>query len=144
MSAPLVVRPRKLTLVCRALATLTVVVFAGVAVALGYDQQTPFRLADQLAMFGLGLLIAAVLLMFTRVRVTADTTGLLICNGLGEKAIPWQVVREVQLDDGSPWASLELEDDDTIALLAVQANDGVRAAEAVVTLRGLLDASRSG
>lgn len=142
MSATLVVRPRKLTLVCRALAAMTVVVFAAVSVALGYDQQTDFRLPDQLAMFGLGLLVAGALLIFTRARVVADGTGVRIRNGLGEKSVPWQVVREVRLDDGAPWASLELQDDDTIALLAVQANDGIRAAEAVVALRSLLTGSR--
>ena len=60
----------------------------------------------------------------------------------GEKAVPWEVVREVRLDDGAPWASLELQDDDTLGLLAVQANDGASAVGAVLGLRALLRASR--
>ncbi|TAL12357.1 MAG: PH domain-containing protein, partial [Frankiales bacterium] len=63
---------------------------------------------------------------------------------MGEKLVPWQVVRAVRLDDGSPWASLDLQDDDTLALFAIQSNDGDRAVEAVLGLRALLAASREG
>jgi Bacterial PH domain len=51
-------------------------------------------------------------------------------------------VAGVRLDDGSPWASLDLQDDDTVALLAVQANDGLYAVETVLELRRLLAISR--
>ena len=53
-------------------------------------------------------------------------------------------MRSVRLDDGAPWASLELQDDETVQLLAVQSNDGDRAVEAVLALRALLRASRGG
>jgi hypothetical protein len=81
-------------------------------------------------------------LQFTRVRVYADEAGVRVRNYVGEKAVPWPVVAGVRMDDGSPWASLDLQDDDTIALLAVQANDGRYAVEAVLELRRLLAASR--
>jgi hypothetical protein len=81
-------------------------------------------------------------LQFTRARVEADEQGLRIRNYVGEKVIPWQVVAAVRMDDGSPWASLDLQDDDTIALLAVQANDGLYAVEAVLELRRLMAISR--
>jgi hypothetical protein len=141
----LVVRPRRLTRVCWLLAAVVTALFAVVAVALG---NTPpgdlqFRVGDQIAMFGLGLLVAGALLLFTRPRVEADAGGVRVRNVLGEIALPWAVVTAVRLDDGSPWASLDLQDDDTVAMLAVQANDGERAVEAVLALRRLLRASRS-
>ena len=146
MSGLLVVRPRRLTRVCVGLAVLVVALFTVVAVALGrgQDGDAAFRLADQLSMVGLGVLVALALLAFTRARVEADADGIRIRNVVGETVLPWQVVRAVRLDEGSPWASLDLHDDDTVSLLAVQANDGEQAVQAVLALRALLAASRTG
>ena len=143
MSSPsettLVVRPVRLVRVCRAAAALLVVVFAVVAVSLrtGSGAET-FQVADQVAMVVLGLLGAAAVLSLTRARVEADLTGVRVRNVLGEKVLPWQVVRAVRLDEGASWASLDLQDDDTVALLAVQSNDKEHAVCAVLALRALL------
>ena len=144
--APVDSRPVKLTRVCWGVASLVMVVFVAVAIGLGSATtgDAAFRLGDQIAMVVLGGLIATAVLGFTRPRVHADLEGVRIRNLLGEKLIPWQVVRAVRLDDGSPWASLDLHDDDTVALFAVQANDGERAVDAVLGMRALLAASREG
>ncbi len=146
MSERVVVRPWRLRLVCWVLAAAVVAVSAFVAVALRTttEGEAQFQLADQIAMFLLGLLIAGAVLAFTRARVEADLSGVRVRNVVGEKALPWPVVTAVRMDDGAPWASLELHDDDTVALLAIQANDGERAVEAVLALRRLLAASRAG
>ena len=147
MTSPLPVqhRPVVLTRVCWGVAALVLVVFVAVAIGLGRATtgDAQFRLADQVAMVLLGALIAGVVLGFTRARVRADLDGVRIRNVLGEKLIPWQVVRAVRMDDGASWASLDLHDDDTIALFAIQSNDGERAVDAVLALRALL-ASSSG
>lgn len=141
---PVVSRPVVLTRVCWGVAALVMVVFSVVAVALGGGPpgDAQFQLPDQIAMVVLGGLVAGAVLGFTRARVRADLAGVRIRNVLGEKLIPWQVVRSVRMDDGASWASLELQDDDTVALLAVQSNDGDRAVDAVVALRALLRSSR--
>ena len=152
MTGTLVLRPRKLIRICVGLAAFVLVGFGIVAYALGRagagslggEGQVVFRLPDQLALFGIGVLLAAALLAFTRARVEADAAGIRVRNVVGETALPWQVVRAVRLDEGSPWASLDLHDDDTVALLAVQSNDGERAVQAVLDLRALLKASREG
>ena len=140
----LVLRPRRLLVVCRLAGAALLVVFAVVAYLLprGSASGEQFGIADQVAFFLIGVLLSAVVLQFTRVRVVADLRGVRVRNYAGEKFVPWQVVAGVRLDDGSPWASLDLQDDDTIALLAVQANDGARAVDAVVALRALLAESR--
>ena len=141
----LVIRPRRLLWVCRAASAGLVVVFGVVALLLPTrqgDSEGAFGVGDQVAFFVIGLLLAWAVLQFTRVRVEADATSIRIRNYVGEKVLPWQVVAAVRLDDGSPWASLDLHDDDTVALLAVQANDGARAVDAVLALRRLLDESR--
>lgn len=144
--APVDSRPVRLTRVCWAVAGLVMVVFVAVAVGLGTATtgDAAFRLGDQIAMVVLGGLIATAVLGFTRPRVHADLEGVRIRNVLGEKLIPWQVVRAVRMDDGAPWASLDLEDDDTLALFAIQSNDGDRSVENVLAMRALLAASREG
>jgi hypothetical protein len=59
-------------------------------------------------------------------------------NVLAERTFPWAVVRAVRFDENASWASLELHDDETVALLGVQASDGDRAVDTVVALRALL------
>ena len=146
MKATVVARPRRLTKVCWLLAAVVTVVFGVLAVALGRGPEgdAQFRLADQIAFFVLGLVVAGLTLLFTRSRVEATVDGVLVRNPFGTKDVPWQVVRAVRLDDGAPWAVLELHDDETVSMLAVQANDGDDAVDVVLELRALLEASRRG
>lgn len=140
-----VARPRRLTKVCWALAVFVVLVFAGLGWALrgGTPGEAQFQLADQIAMTLLGVLIAAAALLLTRPRVVADADGVRVRNVLGFRYFPWEVVAAVRFDEGASWASLDLQDDDTVGLLALQSNDGEAAVEGVLALRGLLAASRA-
>ncbi len=139
-----VVRPVRLLLSCRLAAAMLLVVFGVLALLLprGSAGGEVFGLADQIAFFGIGVLLSWAVLQFTRVRVEADADGVVVRGYVGEKALPWEVVAGVRMDSGSPWASLDLHDDDTVALLAVQANDKAHAVDAVLALRALLAASR--
>lgn len=138
------VRPRQLTLVCRLVAVLVVVVFGVLAVLLpkGSADGQVFGPADQVAFFCIGGLLASGVLLFTRARVRGDAAGVWVRNALGERFFPWQVVIAVRLEDGAPWAQLELQDDETIAVLALQAGDKAHAVDGVLRLRSLLTASR--
>jgi len=126
----------------------TFVVVAMVIVGLLLKQSSTgaltFRTADQVAMIGLGVIIAGGVLILTRPYVRADANGIDMRNFGGAKHIPWQVVRGVRFSDASPWATLELQDDDAFTLLAIQAVDGERAADATEGLRRLLAQSRTG
>ena len=138
-------RPRRLTRVCRVVAVMIVAVFAAVGTALrgGPEGAAQFQLADQIAMTVLGLLVAVGVLLLTRARVVADAHGVRVRNVVGDRFFPWQVVTAVRMDDGT-WARLELQDDETVGLIAVQAADGDQAVQTVLDLRALLRASRQG
>ena len=144
MTEPLVLRPRRLRQTAWAVALVVFGVFAGIGALLrtAPPGQVQFQLADQVAITVLGLLGALAVLVFTRPRVVADAAGVRVRNTLTEKALPWAVVRGVRFDDGASWASLDLQDDENLALLAVQANDGARAHAAVAQLRSLLEGSQ--
>jgi hypothetical protein len=141
----LTIRPRRLRIIAWVLAGLIVVAMVVVGLLLKQSNAggVTFRTADQLAMVGLGLIIATGVLIMTRPYVRADTAGLLVRNFGGAKRIPWQVVRSVRFSGAAPWATLELEDDDALTLLAIQAVDGEAAAEATEALRQMLAESRT-
>jgi hypothetical protein len=138
------VRPRRLTLVCRGVAAVVLIVFAVLAVLLpeGSTGGQTFGIGDQIAFFCIGLLLALGVLVFTRARVRADEHGIWVRNALGDRFFPWGVVVSVDLPDGAPWAQLELHDDETVAVLAIQSNDGDHAVDAVLALRKLLNTAR--
>jgi Bacterial PH domain len=76
-------------------------------------------------------------LTLTRPRVEADAEGIRVRNLLGSYELPWAVVRAVRFGRGAPWATLDLRDDDVVAVMAVQAVDKQYAVDAVRGLRAL-------
>lgn len=137
-------RPTRLTLVCRGVAALVVVTFGVLALLLprGSSNGQVFGPADQVGFFGIGLLLAVGVLCLTRPRVRADGHGVWVRNVLGDRFFPWQVVVGVHLPDGASWAQLELQDDETVAVLALQRSDQEPTVEAILAMRTLLRASR--
>jgi len=121
------------------MAAAVVVTFAVLAFLLGNTRSegVVFGPSDQVAMLVLGLIVAGGVLVVARPSVTADVRGLRVRNILVSHDVPWEAVREVAFRDGSPWAVLELADDDQVALLAIQAADRERAVAAVRGLRAL-------
>jgi hypothetical protein len=138
------IQARRLTRVCRWTAAAVLVVFGVIALLLpaGSAGGNRFGPVDQLLFMALGLLIALGVLALTRPRVRADHTGIWVRNVLAERFYPWSVVVAVHLPSGAPWAQLELQDDQTVGLLAVQANDGALARRSVDRLQARLAASR--
>jgi hypothetical protein len=132
-------RPVRLRRVAVGIAIVVVVLFSLIAALLGHtsSEGVVFGPGDQAAMVVLGLLLAAGVLLIARPTVVADLSGLHVRNILSTKDVPWEVVRMVSFPDGSPWAMLELADDDRLAVLAVQASDGPRSVAAVRGLRDL-------
>jgi hypothetical protein len=136
-------RPRRATVIARVMAGAVVVIFTTIGVALHgkTDSGTGvFGLGDQIAMIGLGILGALGILLFTRPRVEADARGIRVRNLVGGYDLPWEVVRSVQFGRGAPWAMLELQDDEVVSMMAVQAADKQYAVATVRALRALLAA----
>jgi hypothetical protein len=133
-------RPHRLTVVAWVCAVAIVIVFTLVATALTGETEGGgmFARGDQAAMVGLGVLFALGVLAFARPRVWADRRGVKVRNVFGSYELPWEIVRAVRFDDRSPWATLDLADDDTIALMAIQRSDHAQSLTAVRGLRALL------
>ncbi|BBY91522.1 membrane protein [Mycobacterium gallinarum] len=97
-----------------------------------------FQTADQVAIALLGVVIAALVLMFARPRVRVGAQGIAVRNLLTYRLIGWSDVVDVSFHPGARWARVDLPDDEYVPVLAIQAVDKERAVEAMETVRGLL------
>lgn len=94
-----------------------------------------FQTADQVAIAGLGVVVACVVLLFARPRLRAGKAGLAVRNLLGEKLIAWPDVVDVSFPVGARWARVDLPDDEYIPVMAIQAVDKERAVAAMDAVR---------
>jgi hypothetical protein len=144
VSTVLVVRPRRALIMCSVLAVALLAVFVVVAVLLrNGDTGVRFQRSDQAAMIGIGILLAAGVMLFAIARVRADAEGIEVRNVVVTRRFAWSEVLSVSFPDGASWARLELPDDEYHAVMAVQAVDRDRAVEAVRALRKLHRAANS-
>jgi hypothetical protein len=138
-------RPRKIRWVAGIAAGGVLVLFTAISFGLhgssGFDNSGQFQRGDQSAMIVLGILIALGILAFCRPRVIADAERIRIRNVVGGYDLPWSVVRAVRFDRNSPWAQLELHDDEQVSIHALQAADKDYAVEGVRALRTLHSAA---
>jgi hypothetical protein len=97
-----------------------------------------FQTADQVAMAGLGLVIAGLVLLLARPRLRVGAAGLSVRNLLSDRLVPWSDVVGVSFPAGARWARIDLPGDEYIPLMAIQAVDKDRAVDAMNTVRTLL------
>ena len=137
--------PRRMRLLLAGLGAIVLAVVVVVAAGLKETTNTvvTYRTSDQLAIAGLGLVLAAGILFLGRSRVDADAARVRVRNVVVHHELPWQAVRAVRFDPKSPWGALLLENGDEISLLALQAVDGEHAVRAVEGLRALHAAARA-
>jgi hypothetical protein len=96
-----------------------------------------FQTADQVAMAGLGFVIAGCVLLFARPRLRVGAGGLSVRNFLGYRLIPWSEVVGVSFPIGARWARIDLPGDEYVPLMAIQSVDKDRAVDAMESLRAL-------
>jgi len=99
------------------------------------DQFTTFQRITLVVMLGLG---GAIFHALTRSRLDATEAGLTVVNGYKVRHLEWAEVVAVHLPPGAPWATLDLADGETCAVMGIQGSDGARARRAVRQVRALL------
>ena len=102
-----------------------------------------FGPVDQVAIFGLGLVIAVGILWLGRPRVDADEHGIRVRNIATGQDLSWAQVSAVRFEHKSSWATLALRNGDELSVVALQAWDGDRTLAAVRGLRSLLAAHQT-
>lgn len=95
------------------------------------------RLADQIAMIAIGVVLSGFTLMYARPRLRAGAAGVEVRKVFGERHLDWDEVRGLSFAHGGPWARLELPHDEYVPVAALQVRDGQHAVEAAEAFREL-------
>ncbi len=73
-----------------------------------------------------------------------DAEGLTVRNLVVTRRVPWGEVADVRFDDGAPWVTIDLTDDDELAVMAIQRADGETARAEARRLGSLVARHRAG
>ena len=121
-----VFRPRRGRRVALTLSVLSVVIFTGVALSVPWaDPQIGGQTAaDRILLVLLGLVIATAMWRFASIRATPSPGGLVVRNLVITRRLEWPEIIRVQFGGGAPWVSVDLDDTDTVAVMAIQKADG--------------------
>lgn len=87
-----------------------------------------YRTGDRIGFLVIGALIVWFLTRQAGVRAVPTDQGLLVRNLLLSRRLEWPQVVSVRFGD-RPWVQLDLDDGDTLAVMAIQRSDGARAVQ---------------
>jgi len=121
-----VFRPRRGRRVATAMSALSVVIFTGGALSMPSADPLSggWSALDRVFLIGCGLVFAASLWRFALIRAVPSTRGLVIRNLVTTRTLEWAQIVRVQFGGGAPWVSVDLDDTDTVAIMAIQKADG--------------------
>ena len=130
-------RPRRGRILPLVMAGVAVVVCTIVAIGMGAAGE--WQVGDQLALVGLGLAMAAFLGRYASIKAVPDGAGLRVRNLMLTRTVTWDEVIEVRFPDGAPWVTLELDDGDELAVMAIQRADGRLGRDEAMRLARIVD-----
>lgn len=130
-------RPRRGRILPLILGSVAVVVCTIVAIGMGAAGE--WQVGDQLALVGLGLGLAAFLGRYASIKAVPDGSGLMVRNLMLTRTVTWDEVIEVRFPDGAPWVTLELDDGDELAVMAIQRADGQLGRDEAMRLARIVD-----
>ncbi len=132
-------RPRRGRAVAIAMGIIVLVVFIGVAVLIpGPAAGGSWAPLDRLLLVGVGLAIAALMWRYARIRAVPSAEGIQVCNLIVTRRLAWADIGSVRFPDGDPWVTLDLIDEDTVAVMAIQRADGELAQQEAQRLATLM------
>jgi hypothetical protein len=108
------------------MSVLSVVIFTGGALSgpQADARHTGWSVGDRVVLIACGLVVAAALWRFASIRAMPSARGLVIRNLVLTRTLDWSQVIRVQFGGGAPWVSVDLDDTDTVAVMAIQKSDG--------------------
>jgi hypothetical protein len=112
-------RPRRARVVALSVALVALLLFGAVG-ALVPGAAAP----DRLGIAGFGVAVAWLMWRYASLAAVPSERGLRVRNLLTTRSLEWAEIVDVHLLAGAPWVTLDLDDGDTIAVMAVQKADG--------------------
>ncbi|MDQ0814528.1 hypothetical protein QFZ63_006242 [Streptomyces sp. B3I7] len=127
---PVTFRPGRTRAVLLTAAVAIVVVITVVAFLL--EQLGP---GERLSFLLTALLLAGILVLLSRPRITADDSGVTVVNITSRRRLEWAQIIQVNLRPGDAWVFLDLSDGTSLPALGIQ--PGIARARAVADARAL-------
>ena len=119
-------RPFRARAVSRVIATVELLVVGVPALLINRSGPGAFSWTDRLSIFALGLVIAAFIFRFSFLSAIPSESGLVVHNLVQTTRLEWAQIVSVRFGGGNPWVLLDLDDGDTLAVMAVQRADAAR------------------
>lgn len=134
-------RSRRGRTVALVAAVASVVLFGAIAIFLpGPAQAGNWQLGDRVFFAGLGVAMAVLLWRYASLRAVPTRETLTVRNLFTTRVVSWRSVVDVRFGGGDPWVSLELDDTDVLAVMAIQKADGELGREQARRLAALVQA----
>lgn len=118
----------------------SLVVFGAIGVVMSTQSVAGWGPGDGLMFFGLGVLIALIAWRYASIVAVPSRSGLVVRNLVLTRTLEWPEIVRIQFGGGEPWVSLDLEDGDTVAVMAIQKADGPVAGREASRLAALVQA----
>ncbi len=134
-------RSRRGRVVALVLGSLSVLVFVGLGLLLpAQGGLTEWHAPDRVLVASMGLAIGGLCWRYATIRAVPTREGLLVRNLFTTRRLDWPQVLRVQYGSGAPWVTLDLDDTDTLAVMAIQRADGAAANVEASRLAALVQA----
>lgn len=127
-------RPGGARIVAYAVAVIMLVLTAAISFAL--PDEIYFTTAETITLWLIIISVLVLLHGIGRSYVRATEAGIEVLNGYRRQTIPWGDIKGFAMNNGAPWPTLVMTDDERVMLFAIQGSDGTYAREAVAYLRG--------
>lgn len=133
-------RPRRGRTVALVVAWLSLVVFGVIAVVMPAQADGRWGVGDRLMFFGLGVAVALIAWRYASIVAVPSRAGIVVRNLMLTRTLTWPEVVGIQFGGGEPWVTLDLEDGDSVAVMAIQKADGPVAGREASRLAALIQA----
>lgn len=132
-------RPRRGAVVARVTAVVSLASFVTLAVVIPGEGRFGWRPVDRVLLVLLGVLLAAALWRWARLRAVPSPAGLKVVNLVRTHDLEWAQILRVGFSGGAAWAVLELTDTEEIPVMAIQRADGAHARTEAARLAALVE-----
>lgn len=102
----------------------SVVALIGFALAAIFIPGEAWTVLDRLFLFAVGAAIFGVLLRYGLIEARPSTEGIRVRNLFTTRTLVWEQIVRMQFGRGAPWVTLDLDDTDTVPVMAIQKADG--------------------
>ncbi|HYQ33425.1 MAG TPA: PH domain-containing protein [Lapillicoccus sp.] len=118
----------------------SLVVFGVIAVVMPAQADGRWGVGDRLMFFGLGVAVALIAWRYASIVAVPSRAGIVVRNLMLTRTLTWPEVVGIQFGGGEPWVTLDLEDGDSVAVMAIQKADGPVAGREASRLAALIQA----